>query len=305
MSSLLDLHLLNSILMILIGILFGVIIARRFKLTARLWWIGAAGFVLSQVGHIPFNALVTQLFAQGTLPAPGEGWKNLFNAAFLGLSAGLFEELTRAAIYRWWAKDARSWRKGVLFGSGWGGIEAIIFGALALATFFNMVVIRGTDLSAVVPPEQLALAQQQVETYWGATPLMRMLGAFERLATVPIHIAMSVIVLQAFIRRGSRIPGWGWVALAVLWHAVIDAVAVYLGQMWMGQTWGMYALEGVVALMSLISIGFIFALRTPEPIEAQPVFPAAPAPKTAAELLAEEPDVETQTGDLDSSRFSS
>jgi hypothetical protein len=56
--------------------------------------------------------------------------------------------------------------------------------------------------------------------------------------------------------------------------------------------------------MSLISIGIIFALRRPEPVEAPPALPDAPAaPRTAAEILGEGTDDEVHEEDLDSTRF--
>ena len=46
----------------------------------------------------------------------------IFNAIFLGLSAGFFEELFRYGMFRWWLKDAHTWRKGILAGVGsWRG----------------------------------------------------------------------------------------------------------------------------------------------------------------------------------------
>lgn len=303
MSNLIDPYLIGALLMIAVGILFGVLIARKFKLRARLWWIGAAGFVLSQVGHIPFNAFVTQLFAQGTLPPPAPEWSNLFNAVFLGLSAGLFEELTRAGIFRWWAKDARSWRKAVLLGAGWGGIEAILLGGLSLYTFVYMTALQGIDLTNLVPPEQLALAQEQMAAYWATEWPVRLLGGLERLLTIPIHISLAVIVLQAFSRRGSRLPGWVWVVLAVLWHALLDAVVVYFSRVWAAQEWSLYALEGLVAIFSLLSIAIIFALRQPEPVEAQAETPAAPIPLIDASQLIKEDNQELRAEDLDSTRY--
>jgi uncharacterized membrane protein YhfC len=303
MGNLFDAYFFSALLMIAFGILFGVLIARRFKLGARLWLIGAAGFVFSQVGHIPFNALVTQLFANGTLPAPPPEWSLAFNAIFLGLSAGLFEELTRTAVFRWWIKDARSWRKGVLFGSGWGGIEAIIVGGLALFTFIYMTALRGMDLSTQVPAEQLALLTQSVDAYWAAPWYARLLGALERLFTIPVHIALSVMVLQAFIRKGSKVPGWLWVVLAILWHALLNAAAVSLVSIWRNETWGIFAVEGVIAIFSLISIGIILALRQPEPVEAPLAVPETPAPKTAVDLLSADADQPVKSDDLDASRY--
>lgn len=201
MDLLLITHLLNGLLMVGLPVGLGFYLTRRFRLGWRLWWIGAATFILSQVGHLPFNWIFTRLFAMGTLPTPPVEWRLLFNATFLGLSAGLFEELARAAVYRWWADDARSWRKGVLLGAGHGGIEAIVLGVLVLTTLVNMLILRGPDAARLVPPEQMALVQQQVGEYWSAPWGLTLLGAVERSFTLIVHIALSVLVLQAFTRR--------------------------------------------------------------------------------------------------------
>jgi uncharacterized membrane protein YhfC len=296
MDVLLDAHLYNALLMIAIPVVLGFYLTRRFGFGVRLWWIGAAGFVLSQVGHIPFNALLTQLFQNGVLPPPPVEWRLPFNALVLGLSAGLWEELTRAGIFRWWAKDARSWRKGVLLGAGHGGSEAILLGVLVLVTFFNMVVLRNMDLSQVVPPEQLDLTRQGVQDYWSAPWHMVMLGALERALTIPSQIAFSVLVLQAFTRGRSY-----WVALAVLYHTVLDAAVVYLGGVWAGQPWAFYALEGVIAVFAAISIALIFLLRRPEPLEVPA--PAAAVPEPLPGIKPEDVQLEVTEEDLDRSRY--
>ncbi|RPI24703.1 MAG: YhfC family intramembrane metalloprotease [Chloroflexota bacterium] len=247
-----------------------VYITRKLNLGFRLWWIGAATFVLSQVGHIPFNSLATRLFANGTLPVPSPEWSPLFNAVFLGLSAGLWEELSRYAMFRWWAKDARSWGKAVLTGAGHGGIEALLFGTGAiLLTYFNMVALRGVDLSTVVPPAQVALAQQQVAAYWNASWLASLLPFIERVFAMVVQISLAVIVAQTFIRRQ-----WFWLWLAVLWHAIIDGIGVYILYTYGAQGNMVYIIEGIVGLIALISLGIIFALRSPEP-------PEEPSPEQA------------------------
>ena len=69
-------HLLNGLLMVGMPIGLGFFLARRVVTGTtgqsgwRLWWIGAAGFVISQIGHIPFNFFLTWLFQQHILPAP-------------------------------------------------------------------------------------------------------------------------------------------------------------------------------------------------------------------------------------------
>jgi hypothetical protein len=61
--------------------------------------------------------------------------------------------------------------------------------------------------------------------------------------------------MQVFIRRQSR-----WLWFAIIWHALLDAVAV-IGV----RRWGVYVTEGLIVIFSLLSIGLIFALRGEEP----------------------------------------
>jgi uncharacterized membrane protein YhfC len=283
---------LNGLLMILMAIALGIFLTRRFKLGWRLWWMGAATFILSQVGHIPFNSLLTQLFERGLLPVPPESSKLIFNAVVLGLSAGLWEELARYATYRWWAKDARSWSTGLLLGAGHGGIEAILLGLLVLLGLVNMTILRTTpDIQSLVSPEQIPLVEQQLAAYWSAPWYVTLLGALERAFTLPFHLAASLLVLRTFIRGRVR-----WLWLAVSWHALLDAGAVYI----VG-TWGAYAAEVWIGMSAIINLGLIFALRQPEPEPA----PAAvgepvPPPATADEIL---PAIEENLENLENTRY--
>ncbi|MDI6768875.1 MAG: YhfC family glutamic-type intramembrane protease [Anaerolineales bacterium] len=259
MDILLIAHLLNGLLMIAIPIGLAIYLTRKFKLDWRLFWIGAATFVLSQVGHIPFNWAATVLLNRTPLANWPQGEQLVFNAIFLGLSAGCWEEFFRYGMYRWWVKDARSWGKGLLAGAGHGGIEAIILGALALYGFVQLVILRNADaaqLSQVVGADKVALAQAQITAYWSAPWHMAILGAVERLFAISFHLALSLLVLQALTRR----QGW-WVWLAVVLHALVNGLAVYL----LGIGLSAYAIEGVIGLAAILAVAIIFALRQPEP----------------------------------------
>ncbi len=283
-------HFLNSLLMIAMPIGLAIYLTRKFHLGARLWWIGAATFVLSQVGHIPFNIFVQPLFMNRPgIVAMQPATQRLILAIFLGLSAGLFEELSRYGMFRWWAKDARSWQKGILTGAGHGGIEAIILGALSLYGFIQLVALRDVDLASRFPADQLALAEQQVRGYWSMAWPASLLGALERFFTIPIHICMAVLVLQTFVRRQGF-----WVWLAVLFHALIDTTAVivpyYLPGAWV---------ELFVIFFGLVSIALIFMLRQPEPVDFVVVeeTPAKPLPPVTIN------PVDESTNSLNSTKF--
>ncbi|HEX7542308.1 MAG TPA: YhfC family glutamic-type intramembrane protease [Anaerolineales bacterium] len=254
-------YFLNGFLMIAIPVGLTIYMTRKFKQGWRLFLIGAATFIFSQVLHIPFNALVSPLFNQFGFIALPVALQNAILSVFLGLSAGLFEELSRYAMYRWWAKDARSWGMGLLAGAGHGGIEAIILGLLVLYGYIQMLIVRGVDISTLVAPDQVELAKAQIQAYWSAPWYMTMLGALERLFTLPLHLACSVLVLQAFTRKKF----W-WVGLAILYHALADGVAVFVSQI----GFSALAIEGIIGIFAIVSIVIVFALRQPEP-SANPV----------------------------------
>jgi uncharacterized membrane protein YhfC len=265
-------HLLNTLLMIGLGIALGVFLTRRFHLPWRLYWIGAATFVLSQVGHIPFNAVMLPWLRSIGMPVPPEMTGIVAVAIFAGLSSGLFEETARWIMYRWAVKDARSWRKALVLGAGHGGIEAIIFGALAGWAYFQAVALLGVDdLATLVAPEQLPQVQAFMDAYWSAPWYDTLLGALERLLTLPVHLALSVLVLQCFTRRQ-----WGWWLWAVLWHGSVNGIAYVVLQ----TTHNAYLAELTVAAFTLGSLLILWKLRQDEPpedveiaSEPQPVLP--------------------------------
>ena len=250
-------HFLNGLLMIAMPVGLAIYLTSRWKLGGRIWWIGAATFILSQVGHIPFNWAVGKLLNQTAMVSWDQTAQLIFNAIFLGLSAGIFEEGARFLFMRWWAKDTRSWRKGVLFGAGHGGAEAIIVGALTLYAFLQLVAIRNMDLSKLFTANQIALAQQQVQAYWSMPWYSSLLGALERLLAMTCQIALAVMVMQVFIRKNI-----GWLFAAIGYHALIDGSAVISQKFFIPA-----GVEGVVSLFAILGLVIIFLLRQPEPPE--------------------------------------
>ena len=238
--------------MVLLPILLGFWLVRKFKLSWKLFFAGALTFIASQVLHIPFLYGLTALFANGILPSPPVAWNTIFNAVLLGLLAGIFEETARYILFKFSLKKARSWNEGVLVGAGHGGVEAIILGVIGVLTVVNMVVMRNADLSAMgIPADQLALANQQVSAFWDSPAYMGLLGLAERVFAICLHISLSVMVLYSVAYKK---PIWFW--LAMLWHAVVDAAAVYLLPVI-----GAVGVEGVVAVMAIVSLAILFGLR--------------------------------------------
>ncbi|MCP4421123.1 MAG: YhfC family intramembrane metalloprotease [Chloroflexi bacterium] len=272
---------LNFLLMLILPILLGRLIAARRRVGWGLFGIGAVTFILSQVAHIPFNWLILQQLK----------WVDTDNlpilALFLGLSAGTFEETARYLSYRFWAKDARSWGQGLMLGIGHGGIEAILLGVIGLINFTVLLGLKNgyfAGILATVPEDQLYLADEQINALFSVPASMALLGATERVYALMLHLSASLLVLQVFVRGQLR-----WLGAAIVWHAVIDTAVVYIVF-----TWGAVETEIVLGLLSFISVGLIFWLHQPEPVEKS----LEPLP----ELVPLEP-VETTTESLSSSKY--
>ncbi|MBN1889805.1 MAG: YhfC family intramembrane metalloprotease [Thermoflexales bacterium] len=253
--------------------------------------VGVLTFIGSQVVHLPLNWGLGQL----GLIVQDESLL-LRTAIVLGLSAGLCEETARAAGYWLLKRQARTWRAALTLGAGHGGIESIIVGGLVLLGFVNMLVLRDMDLSTLkLPAEQLELLQSQMSAYWQMAWHMPFTGAVERLIAITLHLSLSVLVLQAFTRRNAL-----YYLAAVAWHAAVNTLAVMLS----GNRWEAWAIEGVLALTVLISLGIILAFRRSphdqEPVEALATPPAAPPVEIQARG---ELDVEAMREQIDKSKF--
>lgn len=294
-------RLVNALLMLLIPLFLGVYLQRQFKLGWGLLFAGALGFVASQVMHIPFNQLVLRPLLDGLGLNGSESSRDLLLISLaLGFSAGFFEEPIRYLVYRFGLREARSWEAGVTYGAGWGGVESALLGALAMIGLYQALAFRNADLSGLVPADQLAQTAAELANYWGIPWYGALLGALERVFAIIIQISLSVIVLQAFLRRN-----WLWLPLAIGWHATVNAVGLFaLG------SWGPYWAEGLIGLTALVSLAVLFVLRpgsgecarSGEDAEPSEILPQMGLSGSQPELPMDEAGLDSEA--LDETRFS-
>ncbi|MEO8354929.1 MAG: YhfC family glutamic-type intramembrane protease [Chloroflexota bacterium] len=230
--------------MMLLPIIAWVYFSRNFKLSWKLVLAGGLTFIASQVLHIPLVTALGSFMEKNTV---------VVNAVILGLLAGIFEETARYILFKRILKNARTWKEAVLVGLGHGGTEALLLGILAAVGFVTMLTYRSVDLSTVpsIPADQVELARQQVAAYWSTPIYMAFMGFIERIFAIVLHVSLSIMVLYAI---ANKKPLWFW--LALLWHAFVDAVAVYAVQ-----KAGILAVEGIVAIFALLSLWIVFRLR--------------------------------------------
>jgi uncharacterized membrane protein YhfC len=171
-------------------------------------------------------------------------------------TAGLLPELGRCAGYRWWVPWARRWRDGVAFGAGYGGMEVFVFGGLGgLAAVAGDLIytLFGTEARAPAGLDSALAAARQ--TFAMLPPAMPLLNACDVLASLPIHVCLSLMVLCA-VTGG----GWRWLGAAIGCHALWEFAEALLSE-----RAGPLAGAAAAALFAALSAGLIVRWRQSPP----------------------------------------
>ena len=214
---------------------------RRTGAPFKYFAIGAAVFLVSQIllrlpWQLPLNAFVQK-------STGGRGALVYAFIAFSALTAGIFEEVGRWLGYRFFIKEERSWRVGVMYGLGHSGLESVLLVGLNLATVLVLYVLLSRGIPLPIPAEKLDLIRTQLSTL---TATRALAGGVERIFALCMQVALSLIVLQAFWRRNLR-----WLAYAIGLHFVVDFVAVMVARL-AGALFGEIAIGAFAAAALLV-----------------------------------------------------
>lgn len=192
--------------------------------TASAWLLGAAGFFITQmVIRVPVLML---LQSQSWFISFSQN--HLFLYAFvLAFTAGLFELAGRFGVAKLLQKKELTFHRSLAAGLGHGGIEAIL---LVGMTYINNVIyifmINTGSFDALlaqtaamgVDVSQLELIRTQLTA---TSPVLFLLGGFERLLAMISHTAMSLLVCYGAARR-KTLP---CLLLCLALHTFLDLTA--------------------------------------------------------------------------------
>ena len=237
-----------ALLEIVVPLALGYWIVKRFGASWKVFALGALFFIVVQIIHTPL-VLVTQNPLYLALLPSGATTALAGLAVYLGLMAGLFEEVGRYLVYRYLFRRQEiplTRENGLLFGTGWGGVESMIVAFLVLTSMLSYIALTGEGSMLFIPDDPTV--QAQVDALQALTPLDILPGLAERMMTITLHIAWSLMVLAAVVYGKKAL-----LALAILWHAAVDAAAVYLAQ-----TQGILVTEAVVFVFAVIGLVYIF-----------------------------------------------
>jgi uncharacterized membrane protein YhfC len=189
---------------------------RRSGAPMSAWAKGALVFFVSQcVLRLPWQIPLGIWLRPRIHGSMARGYAWIAASAF---TAGLFEEVGRWAGYRWLVKRERSFRVGVMFGLGHGGIEAMLLVGVSFLVSLVLYLLLATGRAPSMPPDAL---DKVVQAMTALRPLDLLAGVAERLMAMTAHVALSLLVMQCFVRR-SRV----WLVLAVALHFALDFTGV-------------------------------------------------------------------------------
>ena len=216
------LRIINALLMVGIPCSLVLILVRRGEDGFRPFGVGIVAFLISQAAHIPFNRfLLMPALEGGGIWASDSGWRLLVLGVALGLSAGVFEEIARYFVFRFWLTKSTNQLLPIKVGLGHGGIEAFLLGLLAFYALIQVLLLGGEGALDSFSPDQAALIQSQIDAYWNIPWYHSLLGAWERVAALAFHLGASLLVFKS-VRQKKLV----WLMIAIGGHAFLDAFAV-------------------------------------------------------------------------------
>lgn len=145
----------------------------------------------------------------------------------VGFSAGIFEEVGRFIAFKTFLKNKLQWKNGIAYGIGHGGIEAILLAGIAFAGLIITSLSNGL---------------QGNYSSW-----IYLIGGFERLSAMAIHVAFSLMVMYGVKNRKNR-----YLLYAILLHGAVDAAV--------GFTKNILVIE-LIAAVSAVAILFFMIWR--------------------------------------------
>lgn len=232
--------LLPGIGMVLVALAFVVYAAHKKILGWRYLGLGALFWILTVAIKfafaIPINPLVYEALnvTSEQLFSPG----NLAAYLYIGALTGIFEAGLAWLILmkiRW---GKASWSQALVFGIGFGVIEALLLGLAGFGS--SLVALLSPDL---LPVSALGGLANNATLGMGLAPII------ERLSVIFAHIFSCVLIFYAISSGESK---WGWIA--ILYKTLLDTPGGFAAFWGTGTLEKIWTLEAVIAIFGLIGL---------------------------------------------------
>jgi len=248
---------LTGILEIAIPLILGFLAVKKLNVSWKVFGFGSLFFVLVQIIHVPL-VIFTQPVLSGFLAANYGKIAIVFVlAVYLGLLAGLFEEITRWLVLKYFfarQKIKLNKNNALMFGLGWAGIESALVGILVLLSMLSYVSITSMDETQIqdvygsqLNETQMSQLKEQRNALLNLNPFDVLIGLLERIMTIGVHLAFTFLVFTGIV-SGRKI----YLVLAVFFHSLLDFLAVYVSSLY-----GILPTEGIALVFALASLYYV------------------------------------------------
>lgn len=246
-----NLKILFMIISIIISILIPIAVAtysyKNFKISFKALITGVFIFIVFAL--ILESTLHSFIFKYTTIQ------HHPYAYAFYGAcAAAVFEEFGRLIGFKTILKNKRSWKDGLGYGLGHGGIEAVIIGGISNINnlIYSFMINSGSLdlLKTKLPIETIGVIKNALIN----TPsYMFLISGFERLFAFTLQIALSILVLYS-VKMGK----YRYFIYALLLHFIADIfAALYQAKVLKS----IFAVEIIVFAIAAFSFAFIIRSR--------------------------------------------
>jgi uncharacterized membrane protein YhfC len=216
--------------------------------------LGVIGFAFFQIVlrvNIILPAIQSTAWFKESISQTSFRWLYI---VFLCVTAGLFEEPVRFAAFAILRKK-QQYPNGLSYGIGHGGIEAILLVGMTYINNLLYAIMINTGTFDPMLSSLPQVYQTQLEavraSMVSASPDIFLIGGVERVFTMAIQIALSVLVVRGFMVNRK----WLYLVFATLLHAVIDfipsAMQMFKLNMWL--------IEGAIAVIAILGVIYIIS----------------------------------------------
>jgi uncharacterized membrane protein YhfC len=224
----------------------GIWLLRKYKSSWVLLVTGVAAYALAELIHIPALNGIQTLFNNGTLPVPAAKWLPLVNGLIVGALSGILENITRWVGFKINGKNSKPFRSSVALGLGHGGIQFLMVGILLAINLYTVLFYNaGAQIAKGVSVTSVQSFMAQIQSFWSSPWYYGALNLFEHLATFVSQFVITIMVWKAVAKHRPL-----WLLWAVLYQTLNAGVVTFLS----GMNWGLWEIEGVVALFLLLNL---------------------------------------------------
>lgn len=230
---------------IVLPIVAGIWINKKHGVSWRIISYGALAYFIVQALITLLLSGVNALVENGALVLTDQRYGIL--QIFLSIAfAALLGVIVRWAGMKYLKDDLQTLNAAYGIGIGYGGVESIMLvGIPLLMTFITMISNLNLEAAAAaLEPDVVA----QLEILWGIPAYVPLAGSLERLSALVMHITVTVVILQAFIKDKIL-----YLAAAFGVELLVNGLVVGLAEMGLPYGW-------VILISAVLMAGNIYLL---------------------------------------------